>query len=78
MSERSFGENNFMGALETVASGFQDFVDDTNKATKRLVALEAENKALREALQEIADGKNNLGWAPCSYIAKKALQEQGE
>lgn len=40
--------------------------------------LQAENKALREALQEIADGKDNLGWAPCSYIAQQALQETPE
>ena len=28
---------------------------------------------MEKALQEIADGKDNLGWSPCSAIAREAL-----
>ena len=35
--------------------------------------MEQQLAELREALQKIADGENNLGWSPCSYTAKQAL-----
>lgn len=46
-----------------------------NKAAKHIQKLEQEVQRLRDALQEIADGKKNLGWSPCAYIAEQALKE---
>ena len=43
---------------------------------ERIAELEQQLAKLREALQKIADGENNLGWSPCSYIAKQALLEE--
>ena len=41
----------------------------------QIVNTEAERDRLREALQAILDGEANLGWQPCAFIAKEALEE---
>ena len=62
--------------MEQEPSQWDMMGDDERQA--EFNAVVTQNMRLTAALEKIAVGADNLGWAPAAYIAKQALERKGD
>jgi len=60
---------------QSLVRAYEQRIEELTHMVKDINEYEDDIERLETALQKIVDGKNNLGWQPCAYIAEQALEK---